>query len=135
MQHSANKISRARLIYQDGAAASSDFTLSNSDSFVPGNEVEILAGAAGEEEAIFTGIVVRQRLKVREHTAPQLEIECRHSAVKMTQVKSFAYFLEQTDSDAIESILGNYQLGGEIESTDSENEQLLQYDLTDWDFA
>ena len=57
----ANKVSRARLIFQDGAAASSDFPLSNSDLFIPGNKIEILAGAVGQEQTIFNWIVTQAR--------------------------------------------------------------------------
>ncbi len=133
--HSANKLSRAKLVYQDGAAASSDFPLSNSDSFLPGNSVEILAGAAGEEESLFTGVVIKHSLKIREHVAPQLVIDCRHKAVSMTATAKFKYFLEQTDSDAIRRIADDYDITGDIESSDLTHKQLLQYGVSDWDFC
>lgn len=135
VQHAANKLSRARLIYQDGSAAVSDFPLSNSESFVPGNEIEILAGAGGEEQSIFKGVVVKHALKIRENSAPQLVVDCRHKAVAMTRSKNSAYFLQQTDSDIIESLMARYELAGDIAATDSEHEQLVQYNLTDWDFC
>ena len=135
VQHGANKLSRARLVYQDGAAASSDFPLSNDEFFVPGNEIEILAGAAGEEQSIFSGIVIKQALKVRENTAPQLVIDCRHKAIAMTRSAKSAYFLEQTDSDVISSLLDQYQVAGTVTATDTEHEQLVQYAVSDWDFC
>ena len=131
----ANKVSRARLVYQDGGAASSDFPLSNSDSFLPGNKIEILAGAIGQEQTIFTGLVIKQGLKIRENSAPQLIVDCRHDAIKMTRVKRSAYFLEQKDSEVIESILSEYELAAEVEASDAQHEQLVQYDVCDWDFC
>src|SRR2546423_3400 len=76
-----NKISSARLVYLDGSASSGEFPLSNSETFVPGKEVEILAGAPNDQVPLFNGIVVRQSVKVRDHVSPQLVIECRHKAV------------------------------------------------------
>ena len=60
MIKAVNRISAARLVYLDGSAAASDFPLSNAATFVPGAEVEILAGAAADPVSIFKGIVVRQ---------------------------------------------------------------------------
>ena len=101
VQHSANKLSRARLVFQDGVAATSEFPLSNSDSFIPGNKIEILAGAAGDEQVIFVGLVVKHGLKIRENSAPQLIVDCRHQAIKMTRVKNSSYFLDKPDHDVI----------------------------------
>ena len=60
----------ARLVYLDGAASSGDFPLSNADTFIPGKEVEILAGATNDPVTLFKGIVVRQSLKVRDQVSP-----------------------------------------------------------------
>jgi hypothetical protein len=68
----ANKISSARLVYLDGSASSGNFPLSSTKTFVPGNEVEILAGTTNDPVSLFKGIVVRQSLKIRDHTSPQL---------------------------------------------------------------
>ncbi len=135
MSHGANKISNARLIYQDGAAASSDFPLSNSENFVPGAEVEILAGASGEEKSLFTGIVVKHALKIREYTAPELIVDCQHAAVKMTVGMKSAYFLDQTDSDVLKQIIGAYDVDVDVAATTPSHQQIVQYDSNDWDFC
>lgn len=131
---SANRISSARLVYLDGAAASGDFPLSNSDSFVPGQEVEILAGATNNPVTLFKGITIRQSLKVRDHSAPQLVVECRHKAVKLTVGSKNAYFFDQKDSDIISSLLQNAALDAEVENTTVTHKQQVQYSCTDWDF-
>ena len=61
----ANRIASARLCFLDGAAAASDFPLSNSQLFVPGKAVEILAGAGQTTHTLFKGLVVRHALRVR----------------------------------------------------------------------
>lgn len=131
---SANRISAARLAYLDGAASSGDFPLSNADTFVPGAEVEILAGATNAPVTLFKGIVIRQGIKVRDHVAPQLIVECRHKAVKLTVGHKNAYFFDQKDSDIISSLLQNAGLDTDVETTAVTHKQLVQYCCTDWDF-
>lgn len=129
-----NKIAAARLVYLDGAAAASDFPLSNKDLFIPGKVVEILAGSGNNPVSLFKGIVIRQQLKVRDHTAPQLVIECRHQAVKLTVGRKNAYFFEQTDSEIISDLLEKAGVKADVESISVTHKQQVQYDSTDWDF-
>lgn len=134
MTKSVNRIAAARLVYADGAAATGGFPLSNSDTFLPGSEVEVLAGAGSDPVSLFKGVVVRQSLKVRDHTAPQLVVECRHAAVKLTVGRKSAYFFDQTDADVITSLLEGAGLEADVESTPMTHKQLVQYASTDWDF-
>lgn len=129
-----NKISAARLVYLDGAASSSDFPLSNKDTFIPGKEVEISAGPANAPVSIFKGIVIRQSIKVRDHTAPQLVIECRHKAVKLTIGRKNAYFADEKDSDVFDDLLGKASLTADVEDTSVTHKQQVQYYCTDWDY-
>ncbi|MBA3962671.1 MAG: type VI secretion system tip protein VgrG [Chthoniobacterales bacterium] len=129
-----NKVAAARLIYLDGAAASSDFPLSNKDTFIPGKKVEILAGPADNPVSLFHGIVVRQGVKVRDHTAPQLVVECRHAAVKLTIGRKNGYFFDKKDSDIMQDLLSKASLAAEVEDTTVSYKQQVQYYSTDWDF-
>ena len=54
----AGKIAAARIIVLDGDPATEDFPVSSGETFVPGGQIEILAGYHSLEEPIFTGIVV-----------------------------------------------------------------------------
>lgn len=130
----ANKLSSARLVYLDGAPASADFPLSNADTFVPGKQVEILAGAGNDPVTLFQGIVIKQSVKVRQNTAPQLVIECRHPAVKLTIARRSAYFFDQTDSDVMRVVLERAGIAGEIEDSTVTHPQQVQFASTDWDF-
>lgn len=129
-----DKISSARLVYLDGSAAASDFPLSNAPTFLPGQEVEILAGPLNDPVSLFKGIVVGQSLKVRQRTAPQLVVDCRHRAVTLTVGRKNAYFLEQKDSDICKSLLAAANLAGEVEETSVTHSQQVQYHCTDWDY-
>ncbi len=130
----ADKISATRLVYLDGAASESSFQASNSELFIPGNEIEVLAGTTGDPVSLFKGIVVSQSIKVRESVAPQLIVECRHKAVGLTIGRKNAYFSDKTDSDILTTILGNAPVTPDVESTSVTHKQMVQYYSTDWDF-
>ena len=61
-------------------------------------------------------------------------LECRDKAVAMTVARKNKYFNDTTDSDAVETIAGTYQLDTDIESTSVQHEAIVQYNCTDWDF-
>lgn len=129
-----NRVAAARLVFVDGEAARGDFPLQGSDTFLPGKEVEIMAGSGDDPVTLFKGIVIRQGLKVRERSAPQLVVECRHQAVKLTVGRKSAYYLEQKDSEAIETILANAGIEADVEETGVTHRELVQFVATDWDF-
>lgn len=129
-----NRIASARLVYLDGAPSISDFPLSNKETFLPGAEVEILAGSTNEQVSIFKGIVVGQSLKIRGNAGAQLIVECRHKAVKLTAGRKKAYFLDKTDSDIISSLLGDAGVSADVESTSVTYKQQVQFCCTDWDY-
>ncbi|MEW6428995.1 MAG: type VI secretion system tip protein VgrG [Thermodesulfobacteriota bacterium] len=129
-----NRIAAARLIYLDGAAARGDFPLSDSDLLVPGAEVEILAGPAGDQTRLFIGILVRHAIKIRGHAAPQLIVDCRHRAVRLTAGPRNGYYLDQSDGDIIASILDAAGLDNEVEATTVTHKQQVQFNCTDWDY-
>ncbi len=130
----ANRIASARLVYFDGIPSKSDFPLSNEDLFLPGSEIEILAGPASDPVSIFKGIVVKQSLRIRENASSQLVVECRHKGVKLTDGRKNAYYFDQTDSDIISTILGNAGVPADVESTPVTHKQQVQYYCTDWDY-
>lgn len=134
MVKSVNKIASARLVYLDGSASSSNFPLSNAATFIPGKKVEILAGPGNNQVSLFKGLVIQQNLKVREHTAPQLVVECRHQAVKLTVGRKNVYFFDQADSDIITTLLNQAAIAGDVEKTAVTHKQQVQYDASDWDF-
>ncbi|ETX04323.1 MAG: hypothetical protein ETSY2_29490, partial [Candidatus Entotheonella gemina] len=128
-----NRIPYARLRVVDGDPSTSDFPHSTGEFFVPGNELNILAGYHGEAESVFSGIVLRQRVVVRE-TGSWLEVECRDTAFKMTLTRRNRQFEDVTDSEAVETLLSEYGLAGEIQATEVTHSQLFQYQASDWDF-
>jgi len=131
---SANKIPRAKVEFLDGDVAQESFVLSDADSFLPGNSIEILAGYHSDERTIFKGKVTAHRLKSRSGKPSKLTVDCCDIAVLMTMVRKNAYFQEMTDSDIFEEIIGHYDLEMDIPQTDMTHPEMLQYNATDWDF-
>jgi Rhs element Vgr protein len=129
-----NRIAAARLVYADGSAAASDFPLSNAATFVPGAEVEVLAGPGDDPASLFKGVVVRQAIKVRDNAASQLVVECRHKAAKLTVGAKNAFFFAQKDSDILSALLEAAGIDAEVEATAVEHPQQVQFRSSDWDF-
>ena len=129
-----NRISAARLLYYDGSASAGDFPLSNTATFAPGADVEILAGTSDHPVSIFKGIVVRQGIRVRDRVAPQLIVDCRHAAARLTVGPKNAFYFDETDSDVISALLQAAGLAADVESTAVSHPQQVQFRATDWDY-
>lgn len=129
-----NRIPWAKIVLLDGDPALQDFVISNEELFVPGKEIEIKAGYHSDEETIFKGIVIRHNLQIRGDRA-QLVVECKDEAVKLTVGRKSKYFYESNDSDILDEIIGEYGLDTDIELTNVEHPEMVQYRLTDWDFC
>lgn len=129
-----NKIPFARIILHDGDVTIQDFEVSNEADAAPGSEVEILAGYEFDDLTIFKGIITKQRISAGTNKSSYLMIECRDKAAATTIGRKNACFHEVSDSDAIEEILGNYDLSPDVEGTEVVHKELVQYHATDWDF-
>jgi len=129
-----NRIATAKLVYIDGAAASGQFPLSDGDLLKPGQTVEILAGPGNDAVSIFSGVVVRQGVRVRDSAAAQLVVDCRHAAMKLSIGERSSDYFDQSDSEVIEALLDAAGVGKDVEATSLKHKQLLQYHATDWDF-
>lgn len=127
-----NKVASAKLVFLDGSASDRDFPLSNEDTLKPGNEITVQLGYHGEVETVFTGIIVKHAIKVRQQGASVLVIEAKDKAIKLTGTRKSAYFIDKTDSDAIEELAGGLET--DVETTTVTHKQLMQFDATDWDF-
>lgn len=130
----ANRVAWARLAYLDGAASRGDFALSGSDLFKPGATVEISAGASRDSQLVFHGLVVRHAIKVRDRSAPQLVVECRHPAGRMALARKSACFFDQADQAVMEKLLGDAGIDAQVDHTPFTHAQLVQYNVSDWDF-
>lgn len=133
VHNEANRITLAQLRIPDGDPASTEWTVSSDTWFVPGNEIEILAGYHSVDELIFSGIVIKHSLRLR-HQRTELLVECRHKAVLMTLAPNSSQFDEMKDAEIASALLDVYQLTGDIADTPVTHAGMVQYDCTDWDF-
>lgn len=129
-----NKVAAAQVALLDGDVAAEDFEASNADDFTPGREIEILAGYHTNESTLFKGIIVQHGIKVRKNKPSLLVIDCKDPTVKMTIGRKNAYYRDITDSEIIEELIGNHGLSAEVEATDVQHAEMVQYYTTDWDF-
>jgi Rhs element Vgr protein len=133
VHNEANRIPSACIVISDGDAALGDWPVSNQDHFLPGNEIEILAGYHMVDEMIFKGIITRHSIRVRQQRS-ELVVECRDKAVMLTIGRNSALYEEMKDSDIASAILDKEGLTGEVEDTPVTHAEMVQFDCTDWDF-
>lgn len=133
VQHQLQRIPYAQLVLQDGEASRETFSLSSEAYFAPGREVEILLGYGEGQESVFTGLVTRQRIKVRGQGSV-LMVECRGKATRMTLRTESRHFLDRRDSEIIEELIQGHGLEAHVEPTDWVHGQMVQHDASDWDF-
>lgn len=128
-----NRIPSAVIQFQDGEASSSSFGLSDSELFVPGNEIEIRLGYRSNNDTVFKGIVVKHGIKIRKNIS-LLVVECRDDAVRMTGKVRSRYFSGMRDSEIISEIIDYYRIAKDVKGTVPELKEITQYNSTDWDF-
>jgi len=129
-----NKIPLARVVFKDGDASSESFQLSGGEQLVPGKEIEITAGYHNDMGTIFKGVIVKQSIRVKSAGNADLVIDCKDTAYRMTISRKNKYFSNVTDGDAIEELIGAHNLEKDVEATDVQHLELVQYNTSDWDF-
>ncbi|MBL0341299.1 MAG: type VI secretion system tip protein VgrG [Bacteroidetes bacterium] len=127
-----NKISSAKLVFQDGSVSEQDFVLSNDDRFKPGNKIKIQIGFHGIVETKFVGIIIRHSIKVCQNGTSLLSLEAKDTAIKLTTARKSAYYINKSDKEIIEGIATS--LNPVVDPILELHPQLVQFDATDWDF-
>lgn len=132
-----NRIGSAVLKIYAGDMSKANIPESEADDFKPGRKIKIELGYECTDKPVFEGIVVAQRIYIpREaEAAALLIIECKNEAVKATVARNNRVFEKKKDSDAIVTVLSDCGLSVDVDGTNVEHTQLVQYYCTDWDFA
>jgi len=128
-----NRIPSATLFLRDGEASSSTFAISNTETFLPGKEIEIQLGYRSQNDTVFKGVIISHSVRVRRNSS-MLIVECRDKAIIMTLGRKNKYFAEQKDSDIMEQLIGSNGLEKEVEATTTDLKEVVQFDSSDWDF-
>ena len=131
-----NRIPSARLVLVDGDSASRRFSISDSQYFEPGKQIEIrMRGEdATADTTVFKGLVMCHGVEADREDS-RLWVELKHAAVKLTQVRKGKVFLKVTDTEVIKSIIEAGGLRtGRFTSTAPQHPEIIQFYCTDWDF-
>ena len=129
-----NRVPTAHLTLRDGSASAETFDISSGDDLIPGKKIEIALGYDSRDQKAFQGIVTKQSIKVGRDGNPVLMVECKDESVKLTVGRQNRYFIEASDSDAIEQILSDRGLSNSVQSTALTHPNIVQHYATDWDF-
>ncbi|MFZ4699398.1 MAG: type VI secretion system tip protein VgrG [Candidatus Methylumidiphilus sp.] len=129
-----NRVASAEIMIHDGDPAAETFKVSESEDFVPGNDLEITAGYHGNEQTIFKGIVVRHGLRAPNSGRSFLRVECKDKAVRLTVGRKSAYFYDEKDSGIIEQLAQGAGLQADVAATQVTHPQMVQCQAADWDF-
>jgi len=135
IQCEVNRIPWAELTLRDGNAAEQKFSVSDTDFFVPGSNIEIRLGWEGNsKKTVFKGPVVRHSIEA-DRRGSYLVVGLKDAAVKLTGIRRTTVYRDKKDSEAISQIVSDAGLSaGNITSTTTSHKQLVQYYCTDWDF-
>ncbi len=135
IEHRANRIGRAVLVFDDSDPGVAEFSLTDADTFKPGSQVEVLAAYdQAAPQRLFKGIVVMDRLTIGGDNEVRLRVECRHAAVAMTTARQNRAFEDSTDSDVLSKLLRAHGLDASVAATAPAHGVLVQSHATDWDF-
>jgi Rhs element Vgr protein len=85
-------------------------------------------------KSAFKGIIIKHAIKVKANGNTQLQIECMDTAVKMTIGRHNQYFENVKDSDVFDDLISKYSLNSDPETTKLQHKELVQHNITDWDF-
>lgn len=134
IEQSLNRISLATITIRDGNIPLESFSVSESDTFVPGNEIEIKAGYDGRNTTLFKGIVTGQNIRLSDTRQPFLNVECSDKAIKLAVSRKTNVYYQMKDSDVFSSLIAEAGLISQVDDSAHVNDQLVQYYVSDWDF-
>jgi Rhs element Vgr protein len=132
--HEVGYIPYAHIVLQDGDTAARTFAVSESDTFVPGGQIEIDLGYDRDEKTVFKGVVTRQRIDAPSHGSSRLHVEAMHPCFRMAHARKSRAWADTTDADAISDLAAAHGIGFDG-SSDAPRPQLYQHQASDWDFA
>jgi Rhs element Vgr protein len=137
VRRDVNRVPEADLTLVDGSVAQRKFALSDATFFEPGKLISIaVRDSAGnsEDTTIFEGLVVRHAIESRPGDT-SLRVELKDRSFKLTRTRTSKVHRDQTDDAIIRDLLDAAEVdAGEIEATDIQHKELVQFQSSDWDF-
>ena len=132
---SVDRVPDATIVFLDGQTAQPEFPLLDADHFKPDRVVGIQLRFGSEADVtVFEGLPVRTSLRVV-GGSPELVVELRGRAIKMTRVRKSRVLADTTDADAFRALIEDNGLtAGTVADTGVTHQEMVQYRVTDWDF-
>jgi Rhs element Vgr protein len=136
VEKDVNRVGEASvvIVLPHGDNETETFKYSEEDIFIPGAEIEILAGYDSEDNTIFKGLIVNHGIRVSPQHANILKIKCSDKACKLKLDRKNKYYKDKKDSDIINEVIQGAGLTGDVDATTYQHKQLIQYHAIDWDF-
>lgn len=136
-----NCIPKAYVVLEDGDIAQQNFEQSDQEFTIPGKSIRISCGYNSNEEVLYEGEIVTQRIKATISGKTQLELICKDPCYKMTIDKKSHYFENVNQQDILDELVGNYQdldTSYDALSLSTVNQisysSLIQHNISDWDY-
>jgi len=131
-----NKIPYASISLTDGDPSKQDFELSSGKIFNPGEKISIEIGYDGKNKEVFSGIIIRHRIKSRNSESSLLYLECKHEALKMCGGRKTSYFEKKDDKAILSGLFSDSKVGGSLScnGTFLKSDSSLQFDVSNWDY-
>ena len=135
VRRAIGQIASARIELSDGEMPTQAWAVADGAAFAPGAAIRISAGYGNNKATtIFVGLVVQLGMRIDGDNRSRVIVECRHRAVALTVGRRNRIFVDKTDSQAIESLVGECGLAAIVDATSVQHRELVQYGATDWDF-
>ena len=130
-----NRVPEACVRVLDGSVAQRRFAHSDTAFFEPGKSLAIAVQGGGAADAtLFEGLVVRHAVESGPD-ASILRVELKDLAYKLTRQRKTRVFRRQADAEVIRKLIGDAKLKvGELATTRTKHDELIQYRASDWDF-
>jgi phage protein D len=134
-----NKIAKASVAIIGGNSYENTFEESEKDIFAPGKEIEISIGYGEKNTKVFTGVIVKHKLRISEGylsyaSRSLVVLEASDKAVKMTLGKKSDIYEAKKDSDILNTIISGAGLTKKVGTTDVEHAFLCRHECSDWEF-
>lgn len=134
VQRAVGTIPTARLVLEDGRMPTGEWPVADDTTFEPGAAIVIKAGYGEDQDTLFDGVVVKLGMRISGENFSRLIVDCQDKATKMTLGRKNVNYVDQKDSDIISKLASGHGLTAEVDSTDVQYGELVQYYCTDWDF-
>lgn len=109
------------------------FSLARDEDYALGEAIEISLGYDTKEKSVFEGIIVAQQFR-GDATGNTLTLKCNHKAIQLTKELSTVTWSDKKDTDVILEVISEAGLSGEVESTGEQENLIVQFQSTAWDF-